>query len=670
MMIWMNDNGALLVRGGRLLVGALAGLSAASALGDMNSWEGTVSDDWFTAANWSEEAVPGEGDPARIDVPAPAAVIDNAATATIGNFFVGSSDSGQVVVQNGASLNTSGTSVGAGSGSSGMAFMTGANTTWNNAGLFRVGHTGEGELYIENGAQLTNGNHARIGKWSSSGGLVEIRGPGSAWFNDGDLEVGRQANGSLLIEDQASMTNHSAWIGESSGTTGTVVVTGAGSSWASSGLLMIGHSGSGTLTISDGATVSSGMTSSATRVGHLNGSQGELLVTGNDSRLDVEGPFSVGHFGGSQGQATITQGAVLTGARPAAIASQSDSVGTMEVSGAGSAWELDGFDLEVGQSGTGSLLIADGASLSNRTTFVGRNAAGIGEITISGAGSEMAGTSDLRLAVSGTGTVTVGGNAQLAYSHVRIALQSGAAGHLVVGDGSEAGIINAVQIEGGSGESVLTLDHAAEPHYLTNDGTASGEPVTLAGELDLVHAGSGTTVIGGTHTHHGNTLIEAGTLQLDGSFESSVSVLAGGRLSGSGSISAPVELADGATLDPGNTGAGTLTTGSLTLAASTQLVFGLGAPGTVGAGVNDLIVVDGDLVLDGQLDIVNRGGFDEGSYTLITFTGELTDYTLEVVNVPGDAEAMLDTSTAGEIRLVVADYLEPEDTIFSDRFED
>jgi fibronectin-binding autotransporter adhesin len=669
-MIWISDNGALFVRGGRLLVGALAGLTAASALGDVNSWEGTVSSDWFTAANWSEEEVPDTGDTARIDVPAPAAVIDNATTATIGSFFVGSTQFGQVVVQNGGSLNTGGTSIGSGTGSSGMALITGANTTWNNAGLFRVGHTGDGELHIEAGAQLTNGNHARIGKWSSSSGLVEVRGQGSAWFNDGDLEVGRQANGSLLIEDQASVTSHSAWIGESSGTTGTVLVTGAGSSWAASGLLMIGHGGSGSLTISDGATVTSGLTSSATRVGHLNGSQGELLVTGSDSRLDVDGPFSVGHFGGSQGQATIAEGAVLTGARPASIASQSNSVGTMEVSGAGSAWELDGFDLDVGQSGTGSLLIADGASLSNRTTFVGRNAAGIGEITISGAGSEMVGTSDLRLAVSGSGTVTAGGNAQLAYSHVRIGLQSGAVGHLVVGDGSEAGIINAVQIEGGSGESVLTLDHAAEPHHLTRDGTASGEPVMLAGELDLVHAGSGTTVIGGTHTYLGNTLVEAGTLQLDGSFESPVSVLAGGRLSGSGSISAPVEVADGATLSPGNTGAGMLTTGALTLAGSSQLVFGLGAPGTIGAGVNDLIVVDGDLVLDGQLDIVNRGGFDEGTYTLITYTGELADNTLEVVNVPGDAEVMLDTSTAGEIRLVVADYLEPEDAIFSDRFED
>ena len=662
-----------LSRDGRIALLALAMptlLIAANVSAQTNEWEGNFSSNWFFADNWSEEEVPGAGVPVRIDIPTPAAVVDNAVTAAIGNFFVGSAQFGQLIVRNGGTLNSSSTNVGFQQGSEGYALVTGDGTTWNNPGILRIGTSGQGELRIEEGAQMLNGNTARIGKWGSSEGSVIVRDPGSSWIIDGTLEVARQGDGTLLIESQGSVSSLDARIAENSGTTGSVIVTGMNSSWASNGAVLVGHSGSGSLTISDGAAATNVSTGS-TRVGNLNGSLGELLITGTGSILDTAGSFSVGHFGGSSGQATITNGGHLIGARPAGIGVQADSQGTIELSGAGSSWQLPGSDLNVGQSGTGSLSITEGASLSNRSTIIGTNSSGMGEITLSGQDAQLVSSGFMRVGDAGNGTFTLGANARLVVTgNIGIGFQAGSVGHFIIGDGINAAIVDAPQFWGGSGDAMLTFDHAAALYHFTIDGTAQGATPSMNNEMDLVHAGPGTTVIGGSHSYTGETTINAGTLQMDGDFLSPVLVNEGATLSGRGTIDAPVEAANNATLSPGDVSAGTLTTGSLTLNSSSQLVFGLGAPGTVGSEVNDLIVVNGDLVLDGQLEVLNLGGFDEGTYTLITYTGSLTDNTLEPVSLPGDAKAMIDTATVGEIRLIVADFFEPQDEVFADRFED
>ena len=613
-MFGKKHGGILRLRGICTVAVLVVALGMSGAYGQTtNEWTAAISDSWFVAGNWSEDQVPESG-PVQIDNNVPA-VIDGSATGSIGNFFVGRAEFGRIIVRNGGVLNTSAGFVGSQQDSEGRALITGIGTVWNSANAMRIGVSGQGELLIESGA-LVNARIGRVGKFSSSFGTVEVGGMGSLWSVSEDLEVGREGEGSLLIQDQATVTNGGlARVGQSSGSTGSVVVIGEDSRLASGSSLLIGDGGNGSLTVSDGA----GASGQNVRIGNLDGSSGQLLITGMGSTLEVNSSLSVGHFGGSQGEVLVSDGGELIGDRVANIGLRSGSVGVVQVSGAGSAWNLVGNTINVGAAGVGTLLL--------------------------------------------------GGNATIVSNSIGVGVSAGSTGHFIIGDGVEAGTVDTARIDGGSGESTLSFDHASNAHYFTRDGSPGGQTIALINNLSLVHAGPGSTVISGDHSYTGETLIEAGTLQMDGSFVSPVRVQTGGRLRGSGSIDAEVDIAEGASLSPGSDTAGTLSIGSLTLAESSLLTFGLGEPGTVGEGVNDLVVVDGDLVLDGQLAVVNRGGFANGVYTLITYTGEMTNNGLDPLIVPGDAEFMIDTATVGEVRLIVADFFEPEDGVFSDRFE-
>ena len=112
----------------------------------------------------------------------------------------------------------------------------------------------------------------------------------------------------------------------------------------------------------------------------------------------------------------------------------------------------------------------------------------------------------------------------------------------------------------------------------------------------------------------------------------------GGAIGGKGIINAPVNVLAGGILSPGSNVFGfdvaTLTTGPLTLASTAQLEFDLSDPDIDGAGINDLVVVNGDLTLDGILNITDVANFGPGLYTLFQFSGGLEDNGLLFGNVP------------------------------------
>ena len=81
-----------------------------------------------------------------------------------------------------------------------------------------------------------------------------------------------------------------------------------------------------------------------------------------------------------------------------------------------------------------------------------------------------------------------------------------------------------------------------------------------------------------------------------------------------------------ATIAPGGIGTvGTLTTGDLTLSALSILNYDLGTPDTDVIAASDRLQVNGDLTLDGTLNVNDIGDFGIGVYRLIDFTGTLTD---------------------------------------------
>ncbi len=197
---------------------------------------------------------------------------------------------------------------------------------------------------------------------------------------------------------------------------------------------------------------------------------------------------------------------------------------------------------------------------------------------------------------------------------------------------------------------------------LTTGGLGANDSFSgvASGAGGLTKTGSGTLTLGGANLYLGATQVQAGTLQLDGSVAGAVNIASGATLSGSGSAGGVVTIADGGHLAAGGAGAGTLTTGGLVLSAGSVLDMGLGAPNV--AGVSDRIQVNGDLTLDGTLNVTDLGGFGVGVYRLIDYTGALTDNGLVIGALPAGANAPhinLQTAIGNQVNLVY-DNVVPE----------
>ncbi|RQO52823.1 autotransporter outer membrane beta-barrel domain-containing protein [Variovorax sp. KBW07] len=173
----------------------------------------------------------------------------------------------------------------------------------------------------------------------------------------------------------------------------------------------------------------------------------------------------------------------------------------------------------------------------------------------------------------------------------------------------------------------------------------------------LVKAGSGTLTLSGANTYTGGTQVNAGKLSVNNTTGSAtgtgnVQVASGATLAGSGIVTGAVTIADGASLAPGNS-PGTLTTGNLTLNSGSFLVYELGATGE--SLLSDLVKVNGNLVLDGTLNVTPSAGgsFGPGLYRLFKYTGTLTDNVLNLGTTPAlPGDLYVQTSIAKEVNLI------------------
>jgi hypothetical protein len=94
-------------------------------------------------------------------------------------------------------------------------------------------------------------------------------------------------------------------------------------------------------------------------------------------------------------------------------------------------------------------------------------------------------------------------------------------------------------------------------------------------------------------------------------------------------------------------GAGTLTiSNNLALSASDVYSYVLG-------GGASSVVVKGSLALGGTNNIIAGSGFTNGTYTLMTYTGTLSGTTPVLGSVPPDFNYAFDTTTAGQVNLVI-----------------
>ncbi|HBC0587964.1 autotransporter outer membrane beta-barrel domain-containing protein [Enterobacter cloacae] len=365
---------------------------------------------------------------------------------------------GTMNILNGGTVNSNAdSSVGYDFGSSGTVDISGVGSAWNNSSDFYVGYYGEGSLTIRNGATVNN-TSSSIGFDEDSSGSVTLTGASSVWNNRNRLIVGDSGEGHLKITDGATVNNTNGYIRNYlTGASATVDVTGAGTSWNNSNYLYVGFSGEGRLSISDGATVSNtvgyvgfGDSLSATSV---------VDVTGAGSVWNNSVRLFVGYWG--QGQLNISDGATVNSEGGSIGYWKKNTLNTVNVTGAGSAWNNSTGELSVGHYGNGRLTISDNGTVSVPLITIAAYEGSSGVLNIGAAQGEPATVAGMLL----TDTVFLG-----------------------------------------SGNSTLVLNH-------TNSDYLFDAKITGTNASSIVRVLSGTTILTGISTYAGQTDVTGGTLQ-------------------------------------------------------------------------------------------------------------------------------------------------------------
>ena len=229
-------------------------------------------------------------------------------------------------------------------------------------------------------------------------------------------------------------------------------------------------------------------------------------------------------------------------------------------------------------------------------------------------------------------------------------------------------------IENGSNDdSLLTINVPVGEDYNFGSNWDDRTDGSVSGNLSIVKKGLGIqrlTKSGAVNDFNGTVTVDQGTLIVNNDGFSAVSgtwtVNADGTLGGNGIIGADIDVVGG-TVAPG-TSPGTLSTGGLQLDSLSLLDFELeGLDLTVGGGVNDLIDITGDLILDGTLDVseITASGFLSATagqkWRLANYTGTLTDNGLDLGSLPALSPGLFFEieSGAGEVNLVVSAIPEP-----------
>ncbi len=239
------------------------------------------------------------------------------------------------------------------------------------------------------------------------------------------------------------------------------------------------------------------------------------------------------------------------------------------------------------------------------------------------------------------------------------AIFQGAAGTVTV-DGAIAltglqFVTDGYTLAAGTGSLIIS---DAETNVRVDEGSTATIAAAITGTGGLNQLDVGTLILSGINTYTGNTAI-SGVVQIDGSVAGTTSVGVNGTLTGSGTATGAVTVADGGTIAAGGIGTtGTLTTGDLVLSALSNLDYDLDAPDTLTG--SDRIQVNGDLTLDGTLNITDAGAFGLGVYRLIDYTGTLTDNGLVFGLLPMGVDASagtVQTSVGGQVNLIVAENI-------------
>lgn len=488
-----------------------------------------------------------------------------------------------------------------------------------------------GALTINGNLALASGSRLgfEFGRANDVGGpLNDVVNVGGNLVLGGTLDVAVPAGGAFdiglyrVINYAGSLTNNGLALGAMPAGANVQVQT------AVAGEVNLINTGSATLNFWDGAA-------GPKFDGAVNGGDGVWQNSlGNDHWADIGGAVNAGYadgafaiFSGTAGTVTVDNGlgAVSASGMQFAAGGYRITGDTLTLGGAQAVIRVGD-----GSAGGAAYVATIDSALTGAAELIKTDA---GTLVLTGANSYAGGTS-----ING-GTLQVGSDANL-----------GAAG-------------GAIRFDGGTLHTTASFTSTRGVELIGTGGlrTDAGTTLTLAGALSgagsFTKGGTGTLVLDGSGAFGGAT-VAGGTMFVNGNYAAAsgtTDVLSGATLGGVGALGGNVVIGNGATLAPGAGSAGTLTIGgNLSLAATSQLDFEFGEAGVVGGALNDLVNVGGNLVLDGVLNVgVPAGGaFDVGVYRMFNYGGALTDNGVTLGTLPAGANAVVQTSVAGQVNLV------------------
>ncbi|MGE9289611.1 MAG: hypothetical protein ACQKBT_01395, partial [Puniceicoccales bacterium] len=305
-----------------------------------------------------------------------------------------------MTVRNGADIFSGSAFMGYEEGESNDITVSGSGTSWTNQKNIVVGYRGTGELIVEDGATVT-ANGVILGRDFGSVGHMTITGVDSM-VDVLEMAVGIFGIGSLLIENggrleaavlsvgrlaQPPITEHGTLVLDD----GTVELTDA--------LIADSDSITGSGTINATGLVGNGYSlvfdgTNSTSVVLDNGGVTLNITTGENS-----------WFGASM---EFLNGAVIEGTR-AQLGQYSGDSTSILVSGAGTQWNLSSFN-DIGEWGSGRVRVEDGGGITGGGGIkVGGNSTGNGLLEVVGSGSSI--QSEAYVAVRLNGVLSVAGSA-------------------------------------------------------------------------------------------------------------------------------------------------------------------------------------------------------------------------------------------------------------------
>ncbi|GAA5118882.1 autotransporter-associated beta strand repeat-containing protein [Luteolibacter yonseiensis] len=475
---------------------------------------------------------------------------------------------------------------------------------------FHVGTNSSTGVFNLDSGTVNIGNATVIGNGSAGGNLVT----GTLNMSGGTLNkatgnqfrIGQSAGNGFLNISGGTLNNNGTsefQIGDGAGSHGTVTLSASGAINTNSWLSIGRSTGTGVLNV-NGGTLTKTNGGTAFIVG--DGSTGTLNQTAG--AIATNGEFWIGS-GTSNGNYNMS-GGTLSADSWFVVGRNANGVGKLTMTG-GTITKAGSGDFVVGGDSTsnGTVLLSGGLiNVTGGITNIGKNNTATGTLTISGTGDFR--TSRLVVGVgTGTGTVNLNGGT------IRTTELSGAAGTATAN--FNGGVLQA------TGDSATFIAGFDTAEILSGGAKIDTQNFTLTasqsftGSGSFTKSGSGTLALtGNSSTYTGATAVTAGTLLVNGSLASSnVTVSSDAKIGGSEGTVGGLVVNSGAIVAPGNS-IGKLTAASATISGTLQVEY----DGT-GTGTVDLLAVLGSLdITNATLDLSQLGeAANDGAYVFASY---------------------------------------------------